>query len=54
MDWEAVQRSIRLMSADADLMIVEGAGGVLTPMDEQVTVRDVIAWLKIRLKCECP
>lgn len=46
-DWDAVQRSIRLMAPSADCMIVEGAGGVLTPMDDATTVRDVIAQLRI-------
>jgi dethiobiotin synthetase len=46
-DWEAIGRSIRIMSADADVMVVEGAGGVMTPMDENAVVRDVIAALRI-------
>ncbi len=45
LDWEAVERSIRIMSKDADCMIVEGVGGVLVPMDDSHTVRDLIAAL---------
>ncbi|HEX8912180.1 MAG TPA: dethiobiotin synthase [Humisphaera sp.] len=45
MDWSAVARSIRLMEPEADVMIVEGAGGVMVPMDDRHTVLDVIGWL---------
>ena len=43
MDWEAVDRSIKLMSPGADLMIVEGAGGVLVPIDNKYLMIDMIA-----------
>ncbi len=46
LDWDAISRSIRLMSAESDVMIVEGVGGVLVPMDEKHTVLDMIRWLK--------
>lgn len=45
MDWDAVQRSIDIMSRGADVMIVEGAGGVMVPLDEHTLVRDVIVAL---------
>ena len=45
MDWDAVARSIQIMSRDADCMIVEGAGGVLVPLDDRYTVRDLIVAL---------
>lgn len=47
MDWEAVQRSIDLMTPGADVMIVEGAGGVLVPFDDKTLVRDVIQQMKV-------
>jgi len=47
MDWPAVQRSIDIMAVGADVMIVEGAGGLLVPMDERTLVRDVIVALRI-------
>lgn len=47
MDWEAVNRSIRLMSGDSDWMIVEGAGGVLVPTDEKHTMLDLIVALGV-------
>ena len=33
LDWEAINRSISLMSDDSDVMIVEGVGGIMVPMD---------------------
>lgn len=45
LDWEAIDRSIALMSAESDVMIVEGVGGVMVPMDARHTFRNVAAWL---------
>jgi dethiobiotin synthetase len=47
MDWDAVERSIRLMSTDSDCMIVEGAGGVLVPADDRHTILDLIVALGV-------
>ncbi len=33
------------MSADSDVMIVEGVGGTMTPMDPKHTFLDVMQWL---------
>jgi len=44
MDWDAVQRSIDLMST-ADVLIVEGVGGVMAPVDVKHTVLDLAQWL---------
>src|SRR4051812_40085174 len=33
LDWEAINRSITLLSRDSDVMIIEGIGGLLVPMD---------------------
>src|SRR5258708_11226690 len=44
LDWEAIDRSIRMMSDESDVMIVEGVGGVLVPMDARPTFRDVAVW----------
>jgi len=46
-DWAAVQRSIDLMSRDSDVMIVEGVGGVMVPLDERHTVLDLAKWLRL-------
>jgi dethiobiotin synthetase len=47
LDWEAIARSIRLMAAEADVMIVEGVGGVMVPMDDRHSVLDMAGWLKL-------
>ncbi len=47
LDWSAIERSIRIMSASADVMIVEGVGGLLVPMDKKTTVLDMIVQLRI-------
>ena len=43
-DYAAIARSIALAGI-VDVWIVEGAGGVLTPLDEEHTMRDLIAAL---------
>src|SRR5687768_11522095 len=40
-DWEAVQRSLRMMQAASDVMIVEGVGGVMVPLDAAHSVVDL-------------
>lgn len=47
LEWEAVQRSIDLMSPGSDVMIVEGVGGLMVPLDAKHTVRDFARWLKL-------
>ncbi len=44
-DWESARRSLRLMSAESDVMVVEGIGGLMTPLDDRQTVRDLVGWL---------
>ena len=46
-DWASVQRSIDLMARDSDVLIVEGVGGVMVPLDDRHTVLDLIGWLKL-------
>ena len=41
LDWEAVQRSLAVMTAASDVIIVEGVGGLMVPMDDRWTFRDV-------------
>ncbi len=47
LDWESINRSLRLMSEGSDVMIVEGVGGLMVPMDAKHTVLDVVKWLGI-------
>lgn len=42
LDYEAINRSITL-AGRRDVWVIEGAGGVLTPLDEDHTLRDLIA-----------
>lgn len=45
LDWEAINRSISAMSRESDVMVVEGVGGLMVPMDAKHTFRDVAVWL---------
>ena len=47
LDWDAVQRSMNLIVRDSDVLIVEGVGGIMVPMDETHTMLDLAAWLKL-------
>jgi dethiobiotin synthetase len=47
LDWDAISRSIRLISPGSDVMIVEGAGGVMAPMDDKYLAMDVAKMLAI-------
>src|SRR4051794_26116083 len=46
-DWDAVQRSLRLMESGSDVLIVEGVGGVMVPLDAKHTVLDLAQWLAL-------
>lgn len=41
-DWSAVQWSLDTLSQGADCILVEGAGGILVPLDAKVTVLDLV------------
>lgn len=45
LDWDAIDRSIQLMSRDSDVMIVQAPGTLMTPMDETHTGLDLAAAL---------
>ena len=47
MDWLLLQSSLSTMASSSDVMVVEGVGGVMVPMDEQHTVLDVARWLAL-------
>jgi dethiobiotin synthetase len=47
LDWASIGRSIRLMAQESDVMIVEGVGGILVPMDKKHTVLDMAIALKL-------
>jgi len=41
LDWEAIDRSIAQMTGQSDVIVVEGVGGLMVPMDEHSTFREV-------------
>jgi dethiobiotin synthetase len=47
LDWESVQRSMNRITRNADVLIVEGVGGIMVPMDAEHTMLDLAAWLKL-------
>lgn len=47
LEWEAIDRSLRLMTAESDVIVVEGVGGILVPLDKQYTTLDLARWLNL-------
>ena len=47
LNWEAVRQALREIQGASDMMIVEGVGGVMVPMDSQHLLIDVIAALEL-------
>jgi dethiobiotin synthetase len=47
LDWDAIQRSMNTIARDSDVLIVEGVGGIMVPMDAKHTMLDVAQWLKL-------
>ncbi|HVT90935.1 MAG TPA: dethiobiotin synthase [Tepidisphaeraceae bacterium] len=47
LDWFMINNSIRLMSQTSDLMVIEGVGGLMTPMDSKTTILDTITALGV-------
>jgi dethiobiotin synthetase len=47
LDWSAVDRSLQLMSKESDVIIVEGVGGILVPLDKEHTTLDLARWLNL-------
>jgi dethiobiotin synthetase len=46
-DWTIVERALRAITLDSDVLVVEGVGGIMVPMDAKHTMLDVAAWLKL-------
>jgi len=47
LEWAAIDRAMAAMSNDSDVMIVEGVGGLMVPMDAEHTFLDVARWLTL-------
>jgi dethiobiotin synthetase len=45
LDWQSVQRSVDAITGESDVLIVEGVGGLMVPMDPRHTFLDVCKWL---------
>jgi dethiobiotin synthetase len=45
LDWSAIQRSLDAIAATSDILLVEGVGGLMVPLDDQHTVLDLARWL---------
>jgi dethiobiotin synthetase len=45
LDWSLLQQSLDTLQSQSDVLIVEGVGGVMVPMDDRYTVLDVATWL---------
>ncbi|MDB5293553.1 MAG: dethiobiotin synthase [Phycisphaerales bacterium] len=45
LDWPAIDQALREITAQSDVLIVEGVGGIMVPMDAKHTVRDMARWL---------
>lgn len=46
-DWDAVARSLRMIQDDSDVLVVEGVGGAMVPLDAKHTVLDLAKWLRL-------
>jgi len=47
LDWAAVQRALDRVSSDSDVIVIEGVGGVLVPLDDRHTVLNLVRWLGV-------
>jgi dethiobiotin synthetase len=47
LDWGAIDRSLQGMARESDVIVVEGIGGILVPLDKEHTTLDIARWLKL-------
>lgn len=47
LDWGMIDRSLKMMARESDVMIVEGVGGIMVPLDREHTTLDLAKWLKL-------
>jgi dethiobiotin synthetase len=47
LDWQAIQRSLSHLCGQNQVLIVEGVGGIMVPMDQQHTFLHVAHWLRL-------
>jgi dethiobiotin synthetase len=46
-EWNAIDSAIQSMSAQSDVLIVEGVGGIMVPIARKILVLDMINWLRL-------
>ena len=46
-DYESIARSLTLMTRDSDIIIIEGIGGLMVPLDPKHTTLDLARWLNL-------
>jgi len=46
-DWPGIDRAIQTMAGQSDVMLVEGIGGILVPLERGHTVLDLARWLAL-------
>lgn len=51
LDWTAIARAFEIIEADSDVLIVEGAGGLFAPLDDERCVLDVMRMLGAPAVC---
>ena len=51
LDWSAIARAMAIVEAESDVVIVEGAGGLFAPLDDERCVLDVIKMLGAPALC---
>ncbi len=44
-DWLAIQRSLDAISQNSDIVLIEGVGGLMVPLDDRHTVLDLARWI---------
>lgn len=46
-EWSLIRQSLSLMNGQVDALVVEGVGGIMTPLDLQYTNLDIARWLDL-------
>jgi dethiobiotin synthetase len=46
-DYDAIARSLEMMTQQSDIIVIEGIGGLMVPLDPQHTTLDLARWLRL-------
>ncbi len=47
LDWESIDRSLSAIARSSDVIVVEGVGGLMVPLDAKHTLADFAVWLNL-------